>query len=53
MTINPWRPIASEPEHLEWETVQVIGGPALYRVRVPGGWLYRLEKSKELTFVPG
>ena len=51
--INPWGPTASVPEQPAWELVPVLNGPALYRVRIPGGWLYRLEKSKELAFVPG
>lgn len=49
--INPWG--ASEPERLVWEIVAVLGGPAVYRVRLSTGWLYRLEKSVALTFVPG
>ncbi len=48
--INPWG--ASEPERLVWETVAVLGGPAVYRMRLPNGWLYRLEKSTAMTFVP-
>ena len=57
--INPWAAklpidIGTRPE---WEFVPVTKTaekhPDLYRIRVHGGWLYRLAKSDTLTFVPG
>jgi hypothetical protein len=51
--INPWVG-ESDPTSPEWETVSEKDGshPAVYRMRVPGGWLYRLGKSTTATFVP-
>ena len=52
--------MADDKQH-EWETIQEMtagefGHPweATYRMRVPGGWLYRFEgqKTDGMTFVP-
>lgn len=41
-------------EHNAWQ--QVYDGDrksnSLFRMRVPGGWLYRMEGSKDMTYVP-
>lgn len=63
--INPWGESSvssSEPILPQWEFVKVAPSagfastkhPDLWRLRVPGGWLYRLGKSTDgpLTFVP-
>lgn len=56
--ISPWgQQTVSEPERPRWEFVPIEKTaekhPDLYRLRVPGGWLYRLGlKSIEMTFVP-
>lgn len=37
----------------DWKALEdAIGRPAVYRLRVPGGWLYRLPGGDPLTFVP-
>lgn len=54
-TINAWAD-ASAPGRPQWEFVPVektaVKHPDVYRLRVPGGWLYRLGKSTEAVYVP-
>ena len=36
----------------QWEGVISDGGFQLMRLRVPGGWLYRDQKTQTVTLVP-
>lgn len=45
----------SKPQDFDGWTTVYDGNRAnntLLRMKIPGGWLYRMEGSKELTFVP-
>lgn len=50
--INPWG-VASSPAQPEWELYAEKDGqhPEVWRLRVPGGWLYRLGKTS-IVFAP-
>lgn len=57
MSINPWTtpldPVEPEPSWEEYSKKDGQTHPPTYRLRVPGGWLYRVGKSDSTTFVPG
>jgi hypothetical protein len=36
----------------QWEMIQSTGGSIIYRMLVPGGWLYWLGGSSSPVFVP-
>lgn len=52
--INPWTQPTQVPvdETLEWEELPLGNEPRVFRLKVEGGWLYRLNKSTVATFVP-
>ncbi len=50
MPINPWE---ETPQQQRWEELDLGDeGPAVKRLRVPGGWLYVVGKHPPV-FVPG
>ena len=50
--VNPWT-LPEEPEP-SWELYSERDGqhPEVWRIRIPGGYLYRLGKATTATFVP-
>lgn len=50
MPINPWE--EREPADPGWEVLELDDdGPAVKRLRIPGGWLYLVGKHPPV-FVP-